>query len=119
MGKLTFLEFRNRAQKEHEKTMKMEWNSDNAVLTPIKCLKTQCLLNAFSTLQKVMFSNWKTLLLAKSKTRSANIVFLNENGVEFCQNAILTPIKCLKTQCLLNPIADLRDIEFRNRETYF
>jgi len=40
-------------------------------------LKTQCLLNAFSTLQEVMFSNWKTLLFAKSKTRSANIVFLN------------------------------------------
>ncbi len=75
MGKLTFLEFRNRTQKEHEKTMKMEQNSVKMQFALPFCLKTQCLLNAFPLCKMFSFSMGKLTFCNSEIAFSKHCIF--------------------------------------------
>ena len=77
------------------------------------------LLNAFPTLQKVVFLHCETLLVGKWNSGSANHTNTNENGKPFYVFCKITYDFCLYLHGLLNAISESQKGKFPNPERYF
>ena len=77
------------------------------------------LLNAFSTLQKVTFPNWKTCFFGIQESRSANHANTNRNHMLFCRKLKTACLFHLYLHGLLNVFPTLQNVMFSNQETLF